>query len=237
VTLLSGRIVPAPATADVSASGLGIALASAAVLVAWRPTWQLLRVGVTLVHELGHAVVGLAVGRRFVGFVVRGDMSGHAITAGPARGAGRVASTWAGYPAPALVGAALVCVAVRGWAAPVTTLLLLTGLLVAVRVRSMFTALVLGVVLLATAALWWWRDDAIQLQVLAAAGLVLLVGAWRHVFSVIRIGSRGDDPAVLAQLTAVPRMLWNLSFVAVAAASSWLVVIQLMDVVPGARAG
>ena len=77
-----------------------------------------MRLAVTLVHELGHALVGLAVGRRFTGFVLRGDMSGHAVTVGPARGPGRVLSTWAGYPAPAVVGAALVWAAGRGWAAP-----------------------------------------------------------------------------------------------------------------------
>ena len=55
------------------------------------------------------------------GFVVRGDMSGHAVTVGPARGIGRIATTWAGYPAPAVVGAATVWVAGRGWAAPTLT--------------------------------------------------------------------------------------------------------------------
>lgn len=234
--MLGARAAPASVDADVT-SGIAIAAVLTVVLVTLRPTWQVVRLGVTLVHELGHAVVGVAVGRRFTGFVVRGDMSGHAVTVGPPRGAGRMLSTWAGYPAPALVGAALVWSALRGWAAPVTTAVLLGGVLAAVRVRSMFTALVLAGVLCVTAALWWWRDDAIQLQAMVAVGLILLVGAWRHVFAVMRGGGRSDDPAVLAQLTGVPRMLWNLSFLGVAAASSWLVVVRLLDVVPAAGPG
>src|SRR6476661_4004970 len=101
-----------------SAPAVTVALVAALLVVAVPAVWQVLRLAVTLVHELGHAMVGLAVGRRFTGFVLRGDMSGHTVTGGPTRGPGRVLSTWAGYPAPAVVGAALVWTAGRGWAAP-----------------------------------------------------------------------------------------------------------------------
>ena len=45
---------------------------------------------VTVVHEAGHAVVGIACGRRFQGFVVQRDMSGHAVTKGKPTGPGRI---------------------------------------------------------------------------------------------------------------------------------------------------
>ena len=51
----------------------------------------------------------------------------------------------------------------------------------------------------ATGALWWWRDDALQAQVLVGIGIVLLVGAWRHLGAVLRSRDRGSDPAVLAR--------------------------------------
>ena len=90
---------------------------------------------------------------------------------------------------------------------------------------------------MATAALWWWRDDAVQLQAVVAAGLILLVGAWRHVFAVMRTRRGMDDPSALARLTGVPTWLWSLSFLVVAAGCSWLVVRQLLVAVPGARPG
>jgi hypothetical protein len=219
----------APVTgAGATASGLAIAIVVALALVLARPTWRVVRVAVTLVHELGHAVVGLAVGRRFLGFVVRGDMSGHAITAGPARGPGLAATTWAGYPAPAVVGAAVTWLAVRGWAAPVIGVALAVLVIVAVRVRSLFTGLVVILVGAGAGGLWWYRDDELQLQVVVAVGLVLVLGAWRHVLAVTSRGSRGDDPAVLAQLTRLPRVVWNLTFLGVITASSWVVVDQLL---------
>ena len=209
------------------APAVAVALVGAVLVVALPPVWQVLRLAVTLVHELGHAVVGIAVGRRFTGFVLRGDMSGHAVTVGPSRGVGRVLSAWAGYPAPAVVGALLVWAAGRGWAGPVLTAILAVLLVALIRVRSLLTALVTVVALGATGALWWWRDDSVQAQVLVGSGIVLLVGAWRHVGAVMAGRDQASDPAVLAALTHVPRALWNASFVLVCAGASALATVDV----------
>ena len=71
--------------ADLSLSVLGVVVLAAALAALVDPLWRVLRLRVTLVHELGHAFVGMLVGRRFTGFVLRGDMSGHAVTVGPPR--------------------------------------------------------------------------------------------------------------------------------------------------------
>lgn len=210
-----GRIEPAAGVVAMSAPAVTVALVAALLVVVVPAVWQVLRLAVTLVHELGHAMVGLAVGRRFTGFVLRGDMSGHAVTVGPTRGVGRVLSTWAGYPAPAVVGAALVWTAGRGWAAPALTVVLLILVVSLVRVRSLLTGLVMLTALGATGALWWWRDDTVQAQALVGSGIVLLVGAWRHLGAVLRSRGPSSDPAVLAALTRVPRTLWNGTFVLV----------------------
>ncbi|MER7073033.1 M50 family metallopeptidase [Terrabacter sp. NPDC000476] len=220
---IGDRVVPATGEVALGAPRLVVVLAVALALVLAPPVWGVVRLVVTLVHELGHAVVGVLVGRSFTGFVLRGDMSGHAVTRGPVRGAGRVASTWAGYPAPAVVGALLVWAAGRGWAAPVLTACLAVLLFALVRVRSMLTAVVMVVALAGSAALWWWRDDTLQSQVLVGLGLVLVVGAWRHLGAVLEDRSVGSDPGVLAALTRVPRLVWNATFVLVAAAATWLV--------------
>jgi hypothetical protein len=177
------RVVPASGDVALAAPRLLIVLGIALVLVAVEPLWRVVRLAVTLVHELGHAVVGVLVGRQFTGFVLRGDMSGHAVTRGPVRGPGRMASTWSGYPMPALLGAAMVWAAERGWAAPVITAGLAVLLFALVRVRSALTVVVMLVAIAGSAALWWWRDDALQTQVLVGLGVVLVVGAWRHLLA------------------------------------------------------
>lgn len=218
-TSLADRIAPVGAAVPLEGPPLILTMVLAAVAVIVDPLWRLLRVVITLVHELGHAFVGILTGRRFTGFVVRGDMSGHAVTVGPARGPGRVATTWAGYPVPALVGAAMVAVAEIGWAAPLLTAMLVLLLVAVTRIRSLLTLTVMAVALAAVGALWWWRDDIVQAHVLVGTGIVLLVGAWRHLGAVLAAGrrDRSSDPAVLAQLTGVPRLLWILSFVVVIA--------------------
>jgi hypothetical protein len=224
---VQGRVTPAAADVTMGAPSVTVALLATVIVAAVPTLWRVLRLGVTLVHELGHAVVGLAVGRRFTGFVLRGDMSGHAVTVGPARGVGRVVTTWAGYPAPAVVGAAMVWVAGRGWAAPVVTLAFGVLVLAALRVRSALTALVMAVAIGAAGALWWWRDDALQAQVLLGLGLGLVVGGWRHLSAVLRTRDRVSDPAVLATLTQVPRVLWTASFVIVCAAATAVTVREI----------
>ena len=58
---------------------------------------------------------------------------------------------------------------------------------------------------------------------LIAVGVVLLVGAWRHLGAVITApDAAASDPGVLARLTRVPRTLWNLTFVIVLAGSTWV---------------
>ncbi|MPV38295.1 M50 family peptidase [Georgenia subflava] len=197
---------------------LGAVLAAVAV----PPLWRRLRVLVTVVHELGHGLVGVLFGRRFTGLVLRGDMSGHAVTVGKAGGAGRVLSTWAGYPAPAVVGAVLVRLAGSGWSPPVLGLLTVVLLGALLRVRSLYTAAVMVALTAGTAALWWWGSPSLQAAVLLGLGLFLLVGAWRHLGALLAGPSAGSDATVLARLTIVPRWCWTLSFAVVLAGASWL---------------
>ncbi len=225
---LRSRVVPLVGDAALTAPRVTVAVVVALLAVALGPVWGVVRLAVTLVHELGHAFVGIAVGRTFTGFVLRGDMSGHAVTKGRARGIGRVVTTWAGYPAPAVVGAVLVWCAGRGWAATALAIILLLLVVSLIRVRSVLTLVVMLVVLAAGGALWWWRDDALQAQVLLGLGLVLLVGAWRHLGAVAGDRAGGSDPGVLAQLTHVPRLLWNGTFALVCGAGSFVAAAQVV---------
>jgi len=223
------RVVPDQGVA-LSGPPVVIVLVAALVAVSVEPLWRVLRLGVTLVHELGHAGVGMLCGRRFTGFVLRGDMSGHAVTVGPARGLGRVFTTWAGYPAPGVVGAVVVWLAVRGWSAPVLTGILAVLVVAALRVRSGLTALVVGVAMVGAGALWWAGAAQLQAQVVVAVGLVLIVGAWRHLWAVVAAPDPTvSDPGVLTRLTRVPRAIWNTTFVVVLAWASWLAGSTVLD--------
>lgn len=221
------RLMPSPAPVVLSGSVV-VVIALLAAVAYLGPTGRAARLVVTLVHELGHAFVGVLAGRRFTGLVLRGNSSGHAVTVGPVRGPGRVATTWSGYPAPA-VGACLLALAVsRGWAAPVLWLVLCGLVLALVRVRSMVALVVMVGVLVGVAALWWWRADSTQSAILLGAALVLLGGGWVHLATVFRHGSPQDDPAVLRSLTRVPAGVWILTWGVVNGVATALVGAQLL---------
>ncbi|MEO5609099.1 MAG: M50 family metallopeptidase [Ornithinibacter sp.] len=229
------RVVPTSEPLTLASRDVAVVLLIAAVAVLVPALWRVVRLLVTLVHELGHAGVGVLVGRRFTGFVLRGDMSGHAVTVGPSRGPGLVATTWAGYPAPAVVGALGVWLAVHGWAAPVLTAILVALVAVTLRVRSLLTAAVVGAVGLTAGALWWQAGDARQAQVVVGVGVVLLVGAWRHLGAVLGTGrDSGSDPAALGRMTGIPRAVWSGTFVIVCAAMTWVSVNTLLGSVSAA---
>lgn len=210
---------------------LGVAAVLAAIVVLVPGLWLRLRIAVTLVHELGHALVGVLSGRRFTGFGVRGDMSGHAVTVGPARGLGRIATTWAGYPMPALVGLLMLWSVSSGYAAALLSAGLLALVVALVFVRSVGTFVTVVAVGALVGALWWWRDDEVQGLVLATTGFVLLAGSWRHLAVVAFDGrrDRGSDPAVLSQLTGIPSILWTTTFLAVHAAATWAAALIVRD--------
>lgn len=213
------RLAPGPVPAD--GPWLWLALGLAALAVVLPPLWHLLRPAVTIVHELGHAVVGILMGRRFTGFVVSADMSGHAVTVGPRRGIGRILSTGAGYPAPAVVGAVLVQIALYGWARAALFTALCVLVVSLVFTRSGHTVLAVLASAAAVGALWWWGSAALTALLTLAAGIFLLLGAWRHLLTVALSGGRQDDPGQLARLTPVPAALWTASFALVIALGTW----------------
>lgn len=183
------------------------------------PAWGLVRPLVTVVHELGHAVVGMLCGRRFTGFVVSADMSGHTVTRGRPRGVGIVLTTAAGYPAPALVGALMVWGGSQ-WSRLVALVAAVAFLVALVRSRSVLTVVVLAVLTLSAVTLWWVDDSGLRPGLVVALGVALVVGAWRQWFAVARSADPRQDPAALARLSGIPAPAWNALFLAVIAAST-----------------
>lgn len=210
--VITSRVVPAAADVAFSSRSVWVAIILGVVGAAWRPAWQVLKLLTTLVHELGHAFVAMLCGRQFTALVVRSDMSGHAVTVGKPTGVGRVATTWAGYPAPAVVAAAAALTAATGYAAAMITVLLVLCVVAVTRARSLLTVGFLLLVVAGLAATWWWRDDMFQAQLLICLSVLLVFGAWRHLSAVAGSRSSSSDAAALRDLTGVPSSVWVVTF-------------------------
>lgn len=178
--------------------------------------WPRVRLGVTVVHEAGHAVVAVLVGRRLSGIRLHSDTSGLTVSRGKPRGPGMVLMLAAGYLAPALLGllAAYLLAAGLGVGLLWLLVLLLAGLLVWVRNGyGLLVVLALGGGLF---ALTWWGSATAQSVAAYLVAWLLLLAAPRPLVELLGRGrgSRTSDPGQLAALTHVPAVIWTLVLLA-----------------------
>lgn len=185
----------------------------ALVLVLLPATWPRVRLGVTVVHEAGHALVAVLVGRRLSGIRLHSDTSGLTVSKGEPRGPGMVVMLAAGYLAPALLGllAAFLLAQGRGVALLWLLVVLLAGLLVWVRNGFGLLVVLLGGVGLFV--LTWWGSPEVQAVAAYLVTWLLLLAAPRPLLELLTSGrgrGRTSDPDQLARLTRLPAVVWTL---------------------------
>ena len=193
---------------------LVLATGALALLLVWAPaTWPRVRLGITVVHEAGHALVGVLVGRRLKSVHLHSDTSGLTVTSGKPRGAGMVAMLAAGYLAPAGLGLVAALLLAAGRSVGLLWLLVLLALALLLWVRNGFGFLVLlaggaGVLLLT-----WYAAGTVQSVAAYLIAWLLLLAAPRPLVELLAAGrrrGRTSDPDQLARLTRVPAVLWIL---------------------------
>jgi hypothetical protein len=197
---------PVPSAWFVLATG-----AVALVLVLLPGTWPRVRLGITVAHEAGHALVAVLVGRQLRGIRLHSDTSGLTVSRGRATGPGVVAMLAAGYLTPALLGlgAALLLAAGRSVGLLWLLLLVLAGLLVWVRNFYGFLVVVLSGV--GVLVLTWYAGATLQSVAAYLVAWLLLLAAPRPLLELLASGKRRrrtSDPDQLAALTHVPAVLW-----------------------------
>ena len=205
---------------------LGIVAAAVALSIP-RVTWRWFGLYVTFVHELGHAFAALMTGRFIHGLKIGLDHSGQLVSSGR-RGFSATWSGFWGYPAPAVVGVALVWSVSAGWAgaaASIGALILLVALIFLRNLTGIVVALVSATI---AQSLVMFADPITVSYLTLALGIALGVGSVRDFFKVAAVHTRrrnqlaSSDAFILAQSTGVPSWLWLTGFALVIAASAAL---------------
>jgi len=197
---------PVPEVGFVLATGL-----AALVLVLSPVTWPRVRLGITVAHEAGHALVAVLVGRRLNAIRLHSDTSGLTVSRGKPRGPGMVAMLAAGYLAPALLGLLAALMLGAGHSVGLLWLLLLMLTVLLLWVRNGYGFLVLLVGGAGVLALSWYGDGTVQSVAAYLITWLLLLASPRPLLELLATGrrrGRTSDPDQLAALTRLPAPVW-----------------------------
>jgi hypothetical protein len=204
----------APDHARVVATGL-VALVLVLVPVAWRTSRHV----VTIAHEGAHGVAALLSGRRLSGIRLHSDTSGLTVSRGRNTGPGMVATAFAGYVGPALLGLGAAYLLHRQHALAVLWLAVLLLALLLLQIRNfygLYAVLAAGVAVFAVS---WWGSEEVQSLAAYTGAWFLLLAAPRPVLELQQSRRRGrardSDADTLARLTRVPGLVWVLVFLVV----------------------
>ncbi|POH57356.1 hypothetical protein CVS28_16140 [Arthrobacter glacialis] len=203
---------------------LGI-VAAAVILSIPRVTWRWFGLYVTFVHELGHAFAALMTGRFVHGLKIGLDHSGQLVSSGR-RGFSATWSGFWGYPAPAVVGLALVWSVSAGWAGAAASVGALVLLVALIFLRN-FTGIMVALVSAAIAqCLVMFANQQTVNYVILTLGIALGVGSVRDFFKVAAVHTRrrnqlaSSDAYILAQSTGAPSFIWLSGFAIMIAGSA-----------------
>lgn len=210
---------------DVSAWFLLCLVALAVALSIPRISWRWFGLYVTFVHELGHAFAALMTGRFIHGLKIGLDHSGQLVSSGR-RGFSATWSGFWGYPAPAVVGLALVWSVSAGWAgaaASVGALILLVSLIFLRNITAIVVALVSAAI---AQCLVVFASPQTVSYVILALGIALGIGSIRDFFKVAAVHTRrrnqvaSSDAYILFRSTGAPSWLWLSGFAIIIAGSA-----------------
>jgi hypothetical protein len=189
----------------------------ALVLVLAPATWPRVRLGVTVVHEAGHAVVAVLVGRRLRSIRLHSDTSGLTVSHGKPRGPGMVVMLAAGYLAPAALGLLAALMLADGRSIGLLWLLVVLTAALILWVRNGYGLLVLLVLGAGVLLVTWYGDGQVQSVAAYLISWLLLLAAPRPLVELLSAGrrrGRTSDPDQLADLTRIPAVLWILLLLA-----------------------
>ncbi|MEV7604215.1 M50 family metallopeptidase [Paenarthrobacter sp. NPDC089322] len=209
---------------------LGI-VACAVVLSVPRVTWRWFGLYVTFVHELGHAYAALMTGRFVHGLRIGLDHSGRLVSSGRSAFGAAWSGFW-GYPAPAVVGCALIAAVSAGRSGAAMSIGALTLLLSLIFLRNL-TGILVAVISAATAqAMLLFATPTLVNYLVLALGIALTVGAVRDLLKLAGVHTRrrdrlaASDAYILGRTTGLPAYAWLAGFTAVitgcTVASLWL---------------
>lgn len=194
---------------DILAVALGFGL------VATPQTWRFVTHAITLVHELGHALVGLLTGAQVASIKINPDSSGVTNSAHPLKTLllTRTLTAFWGYPFPVTFAGILLLTSEKFEAQWAWWAVLALGVVCLVFIRNLFGLLVTTLWLGVSGVILWQNLDPQWMQ----SSLWLLIaclffGGVRDLLNLTKLyvkrTDEGSDIQNLRQVTHIPAVVW-----------------------------
>lgn len=191
-----------------------------AVVVSVPAIWSKARQAATIVHEMGHALVGSIFGRKIDGIALHSDTSGVTTSRGKPYGVGFLLSVLAGYPAPSFLGLGMIWAATTNWSGAALTLFSVLMLIALWLCRNAIGFLSCTLALAVSTALWWWGTPPVVANAVLSVGIFMVIAGFRCCLDLWKAhqDSEGEtsDAGQASSLTIiVPASVWIVFFFAI----------------------
>ena len=220
------------------------------VFLVWSRFWKrVLRHPITLVHELGHVVMAIALGGNVKGIRLSRDTSGISTISLPVKKRGTTRPfasslvSFFGYPAPYVMGAILLASVWGGYSyLAVCVVAILMGL-VAILIRNWWGVLIVLIGITFLGGILWLVPIRLMAYPVLAVGVFLVIGGFRGVLNAVRYreangaealgdgqeGMNTDSSSISNKIGVSPESVetvWVGLWVAISVGISWLIFLQ-----------
>lgn len=199
--------------------------------------WSIVRHVVTIAHEAGHAGVATLLGRKVRGIRLHADTSGLTTHYGSVKRLPLALTSFAGYPAPAVLGLGAAALLGAGYANALLWVAVVVLVLVLVQIRNVYGFFVMLVAIGGVGWLAWSGSDPLRVGVAYGLTWLLLLGSVRavvelHTSRKVSAG-RSSDADALAKSTRIPGLVWVAVFwlvtVACVVGGAWLMLADTLS--------
>lgn len=188
------------------------------VLLVFSPLWRWVRFFETIIHEFGHAAVGVMLGQKLTGFKIRYDTSGETNTLTYGYGLRGLLTHLAGYPTPILLGVLTVYYSVF-YGSSVVFIWVYTAIsfTVLIFVRNWFGIVPVAVMSALLISSFILNNPQYNSIIILTLAVTLILGGIRSIIS-LWSHSEGSDAELIVQYFGGFRSFWVFIITVTAAA-------------------
>lgn len=177
-------------------------------ILVFSPLWRWVRMFETIIHEFGHAFIGVFLGQKLKGFKIRYDTSGETNTLTYGYGVRGVLTHVAGYPAPIILGAVTIYYTLMFNAASVFIYLyMFISVVMLVFIRNWFGIIPVLIMFTLASLSFIIQSNTYDMFIVLTLGVTLTVGGLRSVAHLWR-KPEGSDAFLIKTYLGGPVYFW-----------------------------